>query len=427
MFVDDRPKYPMTFVVQFEFLGDIDRGVFQESIDKALLRHPMLRATIQPAKSSRDCWVLQEPTAGEIEWGDLDDPILIQGAGEYINLREENGFRCWVRHNRERAVMTSLFHHSAVDGIGAYQFLGDALWFYASHFETMDSGLADLEDSVLRKRMKANIGAELLSASEDDKNIKQTRSQPLAPSTDIASDPSGSLFPQFQSYTFEKDEYRALRLRAQDQGQNVNDLLLESLFNALFSWNESRGADVDAEDFCILMPLDLREADQPQFSAINLVTSSFIRRSANQIRDKAQLPATLREEVVKVKHSRHNSPFMRLLLHSPVDWNEAIKTYGEDDCLATAIFSNAGDPTRRFLVDLPRQRGVVKCGNLVLDDLSGASPIRSSTRVAVNIFTYRRRLKICMRFDPQSFAPGDGEAFLKQFLQCLADASGASE
>lgn len=427
MFVDDRPDYPMTFVVQFEFSGKIDRELFQEAVDQALERHPMLRALVQPAKSSRDCWVLNENCECKVIWGGLDEKITSDGSGVFINLREENGVRCWVHHDDEKAILTSVFHHSCADGIGAYQFLGDVMLIYSRNFDSDCPDLVPLDDADLRRRLKANISQELIAESlkpVTDK-LEHDEAQPLDPGPDSKSvDSRANEFPQVQSHVFEKNEYRDLRLKAQENGQNVNDLLLESLLTALCTWNEMQGVDVSQKDFCILMPLDLRDADQPVFSATNVVTSSFIRRSADEIKNRAELSRSLREEVVKVKHSRHSSEFSRLLLQSPVDWNDAVKSYENDKCLSTAVFSNAGDPTKRLLVELPRQRGVVKCGNLVLEDLGGASPIRQHSRLVVNVFTYRRRLKICMRFDPLAFSPESGRAFQAHFVKCLTESAG---
>ena len=36
MFVDDTPNYPMTFVMEYELVGDIDREAFQAAFDQAL-------------------------------------------------------------------------------------------------------------------------------------------------------------------------------------------------------------------------------------------------------------------------------------------------------------------------------------------------------------------------------------------------------
>lgn len=416
----------MTFVVQFEFSGNIDREMFQQAVDQALERHPMLRAIIQPAKASRDCWVLPEASRCQVTWGGLDERIEVEGAGVPINLRHEIGVRLWVHHDDERAVLTSVFHHSSADGIGAYHFLGDTLQIYSANFDEDCPELAELDEVDLRKRIKANVSPELAAEAFGTKNVKlkHDSAQPLAlPQGSNGDHPMPTAFPRFQSHTFEKDEYRDLRLQAQSNGQNVNDLLLQSLLVSLCSWNEKQGVDVNQEDFCILMPLDLRDTDQPTFSATNVVTSSFIRRSADQIKDREQLSKSLREEVVRIKHQRHQSEFTRLLLQAPVDWSDALKSYENENCLSTAIFSNAGDPTRRFLVELPRKKGVVQCGNLVLDDLSGASPVRKLTRVAVNVFTYRRRLKICMRFDSKCFSEAQGREFQEHFIKCLKESA----
>ena len=89
MFVDDSVRYPMTFVVQFNASGNLDRQKFQTAIDEALKRHPMLRTRVQIAKASRYCWVDTPTYDSTINWGDLDQPIQVDGAGEFIDLKEE--------------------------------------------------------------------------------------------------------------------------------------------------------------------------------------------------------------------------------------------------------------------------------------------------------------------------------------------------
>ncbi len=48
MVADDRPEYPMTFIVEFEFDGQLDPPAFEAAIDDALQRHPLLRASSNP-------------------------------------------------------------------------------------------------------------------------------------------------------------------------------------------------------------------------------------------------------------------------------------------------------------------------------------------------------------------------------------------
>ena len=166
MFVDDSVKYPMTFIVEFEFSGRVDRAAFQDSINQALIRHSLLRSFIQPAKQNRDCWVAPESYDSRVIWLGLDEAIEVEGASEFINLREEIGVRCWCQHDDTRAVMTFAFHHAAVDGIGAYQFLGDVLWFYAAQTGTVDTKLPELPEKALRQRLKSTFGPDAAAFNE---------------------------------------------------------------------------------------------------------------------------------------------------------------------------------------------------------------------------------------------------------------------
>ena len=355
MFVDDHPRFPMTFVFQFDFLGEVDHTAFQEAIDQALIRHPMLRAVIQPAKASRDCWVLPDSYDSKIDFGGFEDAITVDGSSEYIDLRQEIGFKGWIRNDFERTRFIALFHHSAVDGIGAYHFLGDVFWFYAKSFGNQIGELREYSEKDLRSRLRAGIGNLVRSTEEFVPDFEKSKAQPILPNCESSvSLGTSNEFPQFQSHIFDKDQHRELRLQAQAKGQTLNDRLLESLMVAMLTWNEQRGGDVESHDFCVLMPLDLRTTEQANLSAANMVTSSFIRRSAAEIRDREQLAPSLIRETVRLKHSRHESDFMKQLISSPIEWNEASEIYSGDSCHTSAIFSNAGDPTKRFLNPFPK-------------------------------------------------------------------------
>lgn len=417
MFVDDQPRFPMTFVFQFDFVGAIDQRVFQDAIDQAIQRHPMLRAVIQPAKSSRDCWVLPDSYDSKIDFADLSNPIMIDGSSQYIDLRSEIGFKGWVRQNDQTSQFVALFHHSAVDGIGAYHFLSDVFWFYAKHFGNQMGELRQYNVSDLRSRLRANVG-DLRPSKSDAPEFNQLGAQPILPHQNSSVAPGASNpFPQFQSHIFDKDEHRELRLKAQERGQTLNDRLLESLMITMLTWNEQHGGDVEKDDFCVLMPLDIRTAEQANLSAANVVTSSFIRRSAQQIRDREDLKSSLLRETMQLKHSRHESDFMKQLISAPAGWNEAAQLYNKENCHTSTIFSNAGDPTKRFLNRFPREGDRFQCGNLLLEEMNGASPLRNMTRAAFNSFTYRRKLKIGIRCDPQYFTNDDGKALLDHFVK----------
>jgi NRPS condensation-like uncharacterized protein len=421
MLHDDSSQYPMTFILQFEFEGCLDRNAFQLAVDRALLRQPMLRCHIRPAKGGRDCWVRTESYDSQVQWGDWTSPIAQPVYTDFIDLRNEIGFRCWVRHDHQRARCVFLFHHSAVDGISAYQFVGDILWFYATELGDRLEPLPEVNLAELRNRLRNNLSPEILRpSSPEQRQVAVERIQQpvqmLAAAARFNANDVGS-FPDIFNLDFDKDQFRQLRLVAQDRGQSVNDALLESLFVALVQWNQMFADDAPSEKICINMPLDLRQEAQPQYLAANYVSYALVHRSMEEI-TQPSFAGELRMELAHLKHSRFNSEFMRLLVETPVDNNEEISSLRvKSDCLATVVFSNTGDPTRRFWVKLPRSGDGLKCGNLVLSDVSGAPPLRKGTRAAVGVLTYRRKLRLCIRSDRNFMNAVQSKLFLEHFAE----------
>ncbi|HMO13838.1 MAG TPA: chromosome condensation protein [Pirellulaceae bacterium] len=423
MLLDDSPRYPMTFILQFEFEGDIDRSAFQSAVDQALQRQPMLRAIVAPAKGGRDCWILPEQYNSQVLWGEFHAPINQPTHIDYIDLRREIGFRCWVRHNERRARCVFLFHHAAVDGIAAYQVVGDILWFYATGMGATLQPLPDVDPTELRNRLRNNLSAEILKPSPPDERrlaIDRIR-QPVAPLSNhclqFDSEVPGH-FPDILTLDFDKDQFRDLRLQAQERGQSINDALLESLFVALAQWNRAFKDDTIRGKICVNMPLDLRNDEEPQFMAANYVSYALVQRSSDEILDTSDFLEGLRNDLAHLKHTRFNSSFMRFLLEISTDESEnASQLLDKEGGLATLVFSNTGDPTRRFWVKLPRADDGLQCGNLVLVDVSGSPPLRKDTRVALGVLTYQRKLRICIRSDRQYFSEPQTRLFLEHFAE----------
>lgn len=423
--VDDGPRHPMTFVLQLEFSGQLDPDAFGEAIDYSVSRQPLLQALVQPAKQKRDCWVSAGDVKPMVDWGDLDKAIVFQ-AGEYINLRREVGLRIWIRYDRQRAIVTTQFHHCVCDGIGSYQFLGDVLWSYASRTgEALSTSPPPLDPVELRMRGRASYNPDnfrlkngrIQSAWGDAARLLLRRTAVLRPAR-RAGLRRGTpyVYPGIRSRTLDKSQFRKLRLTAQQRGQTSNDLLTEKLFLTLRRWNRQHGGLGLGNSLCVMMPMDLRDVAQAPVPAANIVTYAFIRRGRRMLRRPELLNRSLREEMLMLKRDRHHSRFMNILAGGqrfPFLLRAAL--FG-NRCLATAVLSNTGDPTRRFLVDLPRENGAIRCGNLRLEDVSGVPPMRARTRATISIFTYRRVLKICMRCNPYLFAPEDTQALLDAYV-----------
>jgi hypothetical protein len=360
-----------------------------------------------------------------VDFGPLGQPLTFPQGQEQIDLRNEPGLRIWIRHDDRHMVLTTQFHHAVCDGIGAYQFLGDVLLAYANRLDPANaSEFAPLSILRLRNRKAASYNPHAYRTEKgrwqnEWSFLLKTLSRVVAirPSTTRRSIDRASLFPGILSYEFDKGEHRRLRLAAQARGQTINDLLMEKLFETLNEWKHTDRHLLGRGRVCVMMPLDLREPSPEKAPACNIVTYAFVKRSRRLIEDSEKLINSLREEAACLKHTRHQSRFMNLIVgaltYYPRCFNFVIS---RNRCLASVVLSNTGDPTKRFLVDLPREKGVVRCGNLLLTDITGVPPMRVKTRATISVFTYRRVLKICLRCDPNLFQLSDTQELLDQYI-----------
>lgn len=429
MLWDDRADYPMTFVVKMEFDGKLDRDAITNALPRALSRHPLLQANVKPAKGKRQCWVAAEQAAIEISWGTIDEPLELPH-GEAIDLRHEVGLRIWIRAAENRCVITTQFHHATCDGIGAYHMLGDWLWFYADLVgEPVASPLPDFDPLQLRMRVKAAYNVERYrdkagkiryNRSEATMMAVQTM-QSLAAVRSCKPEPAPEpLFPGLCDFEFDKVRYKKLRHVAEARGQTTNELLIQQLLVSLNSWSRIQGARQRGQ-YCIMMPMDLRDSHTQLNTAANLVTYALIRRRRSECDDSPEMIDALAQQLLKLKHTRHITTFMYVmafLVRCPT-WLK--RGFMSRRRLATAIVSNTGDPTKRFSVSFPSKNGLLQAGNLLLTDINGVPPMRNGTRLTISIFTYRRVLKICVRCDPKYFTVANSREFLAHYVAAISN------
>jgi len=427
MLWDDRADLPMTFVVRMDFSGDLDRVSIEKALPLALQRHPLLQAVVRPAKGKRDCWVAAPNPTVMICWNAADEPLQLP-QGERIDLRSHVGLRIWIQTTPGRTIITTQFHHACCDGIGAYQFLGDWLWLYARETGApIDSPLPAVDFAQLRRRTKASYDIENYRNENNQIHFdyREAGRFALRNTTPLAAvrgkvtrDTTEDRFPALCEAEFDKATYKRLRHVGEARGQSTNELLVQQLFVTMKGWNESQGDHRDGQ-FCVMMPMDLREIDNRMNTALNLVTYALIRRHGNACDDEEKLADSLRQEMLELKHTRHRTAFMNIIAYFDRYPFWLKRLVAGRKRLATAILSNTGDPTKRFSVSFPSEGGLLKAGNLVLQDIVGVPPMRRGTHLTLSIFTYRRVLKICLRCDPNRFTRAQSQAFLDRYVASI--------
>ena len=429
MFVDDRPAHPMTFVVQLHMSGQLDRDKFADAVEASLTRHPLLTAIIGPGKGGKDCWIKAPGLKAFLDYGPPNKTIEFPN-GEFIDLRKETGLRIFVRHDNENAVITTQFHHATCDGIGSYQYLGDLLYEYAIRTGATDLPTPpDLPYKRLKDRGRISYdmnnfrlpNGKLMKTWDESLRFMKMSNVALKPEKKKTSGYRAT-FPCIESFEFDKARYKELRHAAQAKGQIINDMLLEKLFITLSQWESKSSWLSQRKHVCVMMPMNLRAPSDNDISACNAVSQAFVRYHRNDLKEDKTFRSALGHEVLKLKHERERIPFMHMMAGGHYFYPKTLKFCLDfKKCLATAILSNTGDPTKQFLTNFPKEGGQLRCGNLLLTDVGGVPPMRPGTNATISIFTYKRMLKICVRCDPNQFSQEDTQALLKMYVDNIQE------
>ena len=423
---DDQPEYPMTSVIHLDFSGVVDRDAFEAALDNALERHPLLSSLIKPAKRSLPCWVPSGGIKPQLDWGAIDDPIVCTD-GERIDLAREVGLRIWVRVGEDSCRITLQVHHACTDGTGVYRFLGDLLACYGSRTGDGDDlpELGKMDPRLLRDRRRrmsntagASTGQVVKTGLGHVWDVFGKRIRPIA----TQANPSSTVltpFPGVCSKSFTREQHKALRASAGDLGVMLNDLLLAEMFQTIRQWNEQIDQRPTRGWLRIMMPFDLREKQDYEMPAANMTSYTFITRRSQACEDFDHLLRSVRDETARIKHGRLGTTFIDAITLAERAPQVLKYLLARDRCISSVILSNIGEPSRRFTARLPRSKGKVICGNLVLEGISGVPPMRKRSHATWAVFTYAREMTISLRCDPYRFTAEQTEALLDIYMQRL--------
>lgn len=427
---DDDADYPMVFYGELRFRGELDRQAFQQAVATASMRHPLLRSVVRGAGPSAAWHALAPDEAvAPIDWAARGMPIAAYDDGR-IDLSRRPGVRFWVRIGDGESEVLVQFHHACVDGHGAMRYLEDVLTAYAAARSSSPDAaptLRPLEPDRLRRRGIFTAPATPPQAAalrrwwhpyRDALRFHFLPPKPVAvPKPRAGAGPPS--FPGIASHFFDDEQSRAIRGRVAAQAGTINDAALTALLRTLRDWDQEQGGSDRGGRYRVLVPVDLRTRGDEFLPAANRMTFSFVVRNAREGRDPAQLLASIRDETQYVKSYGVGLDFLHALglLHAR-DWMHRIA--GTRRCLATAVLTNMGDPTRRFQ-RFPRREGRCEIGDVILESITGSPPIRPLTRCAFGIGVYAGRIVLNARCDARHFFAGDAERLVTMFAERLGE------
>ena len=429
MFWDDRPDYPMVFAFQLKLSGELHRAVFESSIDEALSCHPLLCTLVKSSARSGPVWMLAEGLKPTVNW-DVLGTAIGSPCGERIDLNSEVGLRVWVRQGDGTAEVMLQFHHACCDGIGALRFIGHVLAAYgmrtasAGHHPTLHpcdpAGLVRRGHFAAQSSAQGSRARRVWASVRDGVRWVSRRSAILCPRD--ATSPVAAAPPPFlgtHRHRFDRSEMRRIRQAAMRQAVTVNDLLLRDMLQSVHQWNAGQELGSAKHWLRIAVPVNLRTGDDGRMSAANKVSYTFLTRQGGQCADSHELLRSIHLETDVITRRRRALLFLRgfrLMERVP----GAIPLYmAANRCFATVVLSNLGNMSRRFGAQFPCESGKVVAGNMILEDIFSAPPVRANTRAAFLIGSYGEHFWICVRCDPWVFPADDAHRLLLFYVDRL--------
>ncbi|MEQ1829712.1 MAG: hypothetical protein ABL921_27365, partial [Pirellula sp.] len=364
------------------------------------------------------------------DWGIESDPVDLP-QGESINLEFEVGLRIWLREGSGTTMMTMQFHHSCCDGIGGYRFIGDLLALYGqvSSSDSSRYELAPLDPELLRNRKMRMTEFAFRGKTwqlhwrcwKEIAKLFRKKISPLAPPAIAPTESNRAAYPQIVVASFDRETYSRLTHAANEKQIGINDWLIATLFKTLQNWNEQSKSPTNTPWIRIMMPTDMRDAEDYAMPAANIVSYTFLARRDLDSRCSKSLVDGICRETALIKNERRGLLFGDTLGGATrYRWILPFMASSKR-CLATAVLSNAGDPTKRFIAKLPRDKGRIVAGNLILENIIGVPPMRINTHATISIVTYLRKLEICLRCCPRIFSTDDARRLVDLYAQSIRE------
>ncbi len=422
---DESASHPMVFFMQLELHGELDREQFDRALEWASWRHPLLRAKLEKRGAYDGHWVLDADWTVPCGWQTDERPILLNEKFLF-DLTRESGLRVWGQCKGEKATVTFQFHHACCDGIGAVSFLGDLLVAYDCLLGEgrQATGLRPLEFEQLGLRRlvrSTNIGMAIVNTGRSvalwwSRYLWRQATPLAAPHT--AGEQRPVCVPGFIVHSFSSDDTNRLRQASRTRGVTLNTLMLRDLLRCLHRWSMPHAVK-PLKRLSILVPVDLRERIDARLPACNRLGYAFADWRVRNGELEEPLLADLEEQAVRYPPRRQAMVLLQGLAVArrvgTMSWLVNRRT-----CLATAVFSNLGDRSRRFAAKLRRREGRVIAGNVVVDKILGAPPLRPGTCAGMTVGIYARQLTICFRTDPLHFDSSDTRRMLEEYVQQLS-------
>ncbi len=435
MLTDDRASHPMTFTIRLKFSGHFDHQAFEKAVPEALARHPLLSAHVEDTPGRKLAWTWSSPGVPQVDVAEMAVPLRFPG-GELIDLRTECGLRIWVRHGGDRVEMRLQFHHACADGVGAYRFIEDLLCAYHNAVVTPDQQVAlrplDAERLKQRTRFGLSWPKLLLRLPMELWGLivgfamfilrRPVEIRTEKPNDAEGDDPNTLL--DLPAKLLSMPQLQRMKATAKQDRATLNDLLVRDLCLAVHQWNVRMQAGNRWKPIRVMIPTSLRVQGDERMPATNVVAMVFVDRHPTWYLSTRWLLRSIAWELNFIRSLRLNLAFIRSTsLADKIPGGLRFLTR-PSRCYATCVLSNMG----RVLSDTPLAYvdRRLKSGDMVLERVESAPPIRPHTKVALSVVSYAGSMALIFNYDRHAFTREAAEELFAIILRQVEVVAGDS-
>jgi hypothetical protein len=418
----------MSYFAHVAYSGRLNESAFVQALEQTLPRHPLLHARIVGNREQDLTWVTSPDLLPYLDCADALTPMRFPG-GYRIELREENGLRIWVRKHAEGGVIRLQFHHACCDGIAVNQFIGELLRVY-DHVAGGGTGdhvalpAVDFTRLPHRNRFGASwwdwLGRRVVDAWGiviGPPIFLLVRPTPLQTrGVCDHQEQNGRVVPELVTWRFTDAQLAGLLAKVRASRVTLNALLLRDVFVSLHAWNLDHDQRLQRELIRIMVPFNLRGTEHQSLPAVNVVGMANLDRRLHWpwCRNPQWLLRSIQLETLFLKRFRIVTCFPSIMFVLGILPGGLQRVLRRDRCVATCVVSNLG----KIFIDtpLPRRDGKLVAGDLTVEAVDTAPPVRDGSGAALTFYTYAGQLSVSMNYDPHRFRRTTAEQLLRHIV-----------
>jgi hypothetical protein len=203
-----------------------------------------------------------------------------------------------------------------------------------------------------------------------------------------------------------------LRRSAAAHSATLNDLILAVMFRAIRWWNEQQGRPADREWYRLYVPVNLREPRHEGIPASNLASCVMVTRRGGETRDAARFAQHVSAHMSRLVGHRHELAWLGVA--SAVCRIPGLLTVMTPLApRSTAIVTNVGELKRRFRTRFAVRDGLCVAGDILIEDLTSAAPLRRGSHASLSLSTYAGGLTLNLALQSDLFSREDCRVLLQ--------------